>query len=330
MKSLSFESKLGYALTEPHYPELGIEFDSDALRLIVVRSEKGRPAVVHIDSEPLPQGAVEITAFKPNILSLEAVASALKNLWSRNPHKSNRACLLIQDRSALAFNVAMEHSARSATECLELLRFKLKKNVPFRIEDAQISYFTPQGANDYSGINLWVLVMNHAVLHQYEQLLETAIDAEIGLVDLSTLGLINLSHPTIKAQALQDKDILYVNLSHDYVSLAITQKSRLTSFRTRPLEGAVSRFEAAMDEIHPTIMYYQDKLVGAGFAGVYVHAPEHAEELYQAIQANAEVAPSPFLLDTYAASRFDPSKPAFLRPFAPLAGSLLSRMESFR
>ncbi|HSP05889.1 MAG TPA: hypothetical protein VLR94_01870, partial [Acidobacteriota bacterium] len=212
---------------------------------------------------------------------------------------------------------------------MELIRFKLKKNVPFRMEEAQVTYFAPRGTPDYSSAHLWVVVVNHALLNQYEQFVQSALDVEVGLVDLTTLGLMNLAHPAIRARGLSDRDILYVNLNQDYLSLAISQKSNLTSFRTRPLDAVASRVEAAMEEVHPTVMYYQDKLAGEGFAFAFVHAPDNTEELCAAIESLTGITPLAFPMDSFTAARFDPSHAASLRGFAPLAGFLLSRTVEF-
>lgn len=329
MKGVSFGEKIRHALVEPHFPGVGIEFNSDCLRLVSVRADKGKLSVMQVDSEKLPEGAVEITPFKANIHSLDGVSVALKSLWSRNNQKSSRVCLMLQDRSALVFNMAMEHAAKNSAECLELIKFKLKKSVPFRLEDAQVNYFTAAGTVDHSATNLWVLVLNHAVLHQYEQFVQSVLDVEVGLIDLASFGVMNLAHSTIRSRGLAEKDVLFVNLNHDYLSLAITQKSRLTSFRTRPLDAASSSVEAAMEEIHPTVMYYQDKLAGGGFACAFVHAPENPEELCATIESKTSINAVPVSIEPYTASRFDSSNPGFLRGYSPLAGMLLSRMVEF-
>lgn len=330
MKGASFTDKLKYALRAPHYSPVGIEFNSDCLRLVVVRSEAGKLSLSHLDSEPLPHGALEINPFKPNIHSMDAVTNALKNLWLRNTQKASRVCLLLQDRCALVFNLAMEHAAKSHAECVELIRFKLKKSIPFRLEDAQISYFDSAGMLDYSSRNLWVFVLNHALLHQYEQFLQSVLDVDVGLVDLASMGVMNLAHPAIRTNGFSEKDVLFIHLNNDYLSLAITQKSRLTSFRTRPLENVSVPVEAAMEEIHPTVMYYQDKLSGQGLATAFVHAPpENLEELCTEIQSSTGISAVSVSVEPYSASRFHSNSSGSLRSFAPLAGMLLSRMVEF-
>jgi type IV pilus assembly protein PilM len=329
MTTASFGEKVKYEMMEPHYSSIGIEFNSESVRLAVVRADRGKPVVLHLDSEKLPEGAMEINPFKANIHALEPVAAALKNLWARNSYKASRVCLMLQDRSALVFNLAMEHAAKNHGECLDLIRFKLKKNVPFRLEEAQISYFNSAGSMDYSSLNLWVLVLNHALLHQYEQFVQSALDVEVGLVDLASLGMMNLAHPGIRSRGLADKDLIFVNLNPDYLSLAITQKSNLTSFRTRPLDAGVSAVEAAMEEIHPTVMYYHDKLAGEALTGAFVHSVENLEDLCAQIESRTQIPALPVSIEPYAGGRFDSSQPEYLRGYAPLAGMLLSRMVEF-
>ncbi len=96
-------------------------------------------------------------SFKPNIHALEPVANSLKTLWSRNHFKSSRICLLLQDRCALQFQVNMEHPSTSQEECMDLLKFKLKKSIPFRIEEARINFWNPSGVPDFRATSLWRL-----------------------------------------------------------------------------------------------------------------------------------------------------------------------------
>ena len=239
-----------HLLTEPVYPNVGIEINSDCIRLATVTPRKGRIQVDHMDSIAIPPDSVQINPFKPNILESEPVSAALKSLWSRNRNRPPKICLLLQDRTALAFQLSLETTPSSEKECLELIRFKLKKNVPFRVEDARIGYFIDSGTHDFHSANLWVTVMNPQVLHQYEELIHATLGAECGLVDLATFNLMNLAHAEIHSQGWENEDHLYVNLNRNYISLAITQKEKLMFFRSRELERHNGIIEEALAEIH--------------------------------------------------------------------------------
>jgi type IV pilus assembly protein PilM len=330
MARISFSDKLKYLLIEPHFPNTGIELNSDAIRLAILTTQNGKVSVQHLDAEKLPPGAIEITPFKANVHSLQPVAEALQNLWSRNRTKDSRVCVLLQDRSALTFNVVLEHAATSAQECLDLIRFKLKKSVPFRIEDAHITYFDAAGNPGHSNPNLWVTIINHAVLHQYEQIIQSALGSECGLVDLCTFNLMNLAQTYVSSEGLNNSDLLYVNLNHDYVSIAITQKSKLMFYRSRPLTKENGVIEEALQEIHPTTMFYVDKLAGQQLERVFVYAVDGVEELRDRVQDQLALRVDPIGIEPFIGTRFDLSNPNPLRSFAPLVGLLASRKLEFK
>jgi|GEM_PF-3355020 len=320
MPRQSLLSKWKRMITEPAYPNVGIEINSDCVRLAAVNVQGGKIQVEHLDSVPLPSSAVQITPFKPNILELEPVAEALKDLWMRARQRTPKVCLLLQDRSALAFSVMLEAPPENREECVELLRFKLKKSIPFRVEEAQISYFLDSGVPDYRSSNLWVTVMNAHVLQQYEEIIRATTGSDCGLVDLSTFNLMNLAHSEIYNQHWQGEDHLYINLNRDYISLAITQRDRLVFYRSREMTYQNGVFEEAMEEIHPAMMFYQDKLSGSGFAHAFVYALEGGEELCRALEQTHRI--KGIILNPAVSHRE-------AKPFAPLLGLLMCRKPEF-
>ncbi len=329
MAQVLFAERLQHLLVSPQYPDVGIEFSSDCIRLAISGTQKGKPVLIHLDQEPLPAGALDVNPFKPNIQSIEAVANALKLLWNRSKVKPSRICLLLQDRAALTFHVTLEHPAKSPADCLELIRFKLKKSVPFRIEDSQLTYFTASGTQDYSAAAHWTVVLNQQVLHQYEQFVQSTIGAECGLVDLATFNFMNLAHGAIRDGGLSDQDVFYVNLGRDSISVAISQKQDLMFFRSRALDSTSDRWQQALEEIHPAMLYYVDKLGGQTLACAFVHSEDNAEQLSAEVEKRFGVRSSTLKLETYSGLRFDTSNSITMEPFVPLAGLLISRRVDF-
>ena len=316
MAKRSFVETWKHLLTEPVYPNVGLEINSDSVRLASVSVRKAKVEVDHLDSVPLPADAVQINPFKPNIVEIQPVTEALQTLWTRNRNRSPKVCLLLQDRTALAFQLTMESVPDNHQDCIEVIRFKLKKNIPFRIEDARIQYFVDSGQAEFRSSNLWVTVMNSQVLHQYEEFVRAAIGSECGLVDLCTFNLMNLAHAEIRANNWEQEDHLYVNLNRDYISLAITQKEKLMFFRSRELERQNGVLDEAMAEIHPTLMFYQDKLGGSRFSRAFVYSLERPAELSRALEQTHNM--KTIVLNPVTTSRESST-------FAPLLGLLMSR-----
>lgn len=329
MAKATVRDRLKHLLLEPHYPDVGIEFNSDAIRLAVSQVEKGKPGIVHIDSEPLPAGCMDINPLRPNIVHMEPAADALRALWSRNRFKNGKVCLLLQDRAAVTSQVTLEHGAKTPQECMDLLRFKLKKSLPFRMEEAIVSFFNPEGVPVHGSSLLWASVIHNTVLHQYEQFVGSTIDTECGLVDLSTFNTINLAHAHIRKSGAQESDLLFVNLNQGYISIAITQKGRLSFFRNRTMEKAQGAASEALAEIHPTTMYYLDKLGGEKLSGACVYAVDEGEELCTKMEQEFGIPAFLLSIDEFSGTRFDASNRHLLQSFVPLAGMLLSKKVEF-
>jgi len=330
MAKTNLTDRLKHWLVEPHYPNIGIEFNSDCIRLAVVSSENGNMKVQHLDAEVLPAGALEVNPFKPNIVSLEPVSDALRRLWARNRWKDSRICLLIQDRSALAFQVTLDQPPSNRQECSDLIRFKLKRNVPFRIEESQLSYFTPSGIPDYSARSLWVTVIHHPVLHQYEQFVNSVIEVECGLVDFSTFNLMNLNHAQLKSSGAQEQDLLYVNLNRDYVSIAITQNDKLAFYRSRALEGQTAPRDEALSEIYPTTLFYVDKLRGKGLARAFIYAVEDSDLLAGKVEETLLLKSSVLSAGSSGSLIVDSPNQKWAGSFTPLIGLIASRKVEYQ
>ena len=97
-------------------------------------------------------------------------------------------------------------------------------------------------------------------VREYESVCEE-IGIEAGLVDLATIGVVNLF---LSAGPAASGDWLIVHMRPEYTSIVILRREDVIFFRNRP-EGDE---EALQDVVHQTAMYYQDRLGGKGFSRV--------------------------------------------------------------
>jgi len=168
------------------------------------------------------------------------------------------------------------------------------------------------------------------VLHQYEQLINSTIEAECGLVDLSSFNLMNLAHVEIKQANLQNQDVLFVNLNRDYISIAITQGGALMFYRNRPLERQNGLMEEALAEIHPTAMYYVDKLEGKGLARAFIYSVDDPAGLARNVQRALSLPAVVISPQGVLQPRHELGGPETLNSYAPLLGLILSRKVEFQ
>jgi hypothetical protein len=134
----------------------------------------------------------------------------------------------------------------------------VRKSVPFRVEDAQITWADGQSF-DNGGREFLVALARRDVIAQYEAAVAAA-GAHAGVVDLASFNLVNL----LLASGDQRRDWLLVHLAADYITLAIVRSGQVIFYRHRDAEGE----ESLADLVHQTSMYYEDRLAGRGFGRV--------------------------------------------------------------
>ena len=312
----------------PPRPLVGVEIGAG--RVTVVRlGGAGMPApVAGFAVEPLPPGAVVPALNAANVTDAGAVTDALQRALERAGGRGGRAALVVPDGVAKVSLLRFEKVPARAADLAELIRWQVRKAVPFQINDAQIAWIPGAPAED--GREFVVSIARRDVIQEYEAAAHAA-GLQPGVVDLATFNLVNAALATGPAPA---GDWMVVHLAGDYLTLIVLRGEAVIFYRHR---GAGDDGSLA-DVVHQTAMYYEDRLRGTGFARVVLTGPgtvpasDRAEtpqaeteavrrELEQRLRVRVELLdPSPAiaLTDRIAAT------PSLLDTLAPVVG-LLSR-----
>src|ERR1700680_1852863 len=139
--------------------------------------------------EPLPPGAIGATAVETNLLDPAAVRNAVNKVFSRLQARKQDAALLVPDAVIRVFVLHFDVFPRSASEALPLLRWRLKKSVPFEAEETVISFMRQAPRED--GVDVVTALARLRILREYEQLVES-VGMSPGVVMSSTLAALPL------------------------------------------------------------------------------------------------------------------------------------------
>ena len=240
--------------------QTSIEVACDRLTAVsLYRDSKGLCATVV--SESLPLGLLTPDLNTTNIADPKALAELLGGVLGRLPSKPNKIALVIPDSVAKVSLVSLEEVPSKAAELDELVRWKLGKSAPFRMEDAQVAY--DEGTlTEMGGREFMVSIVRRDILEEYEAMCVRA-GAHPGVVDLSGFSVINAILSVGKALL---GDWLLVYVACGYCSVAVMQKHRLVMFRHKISKGV----DGLVDLVHQTSMYYQDRIAGGGLNQVYL------------------------------------------------------------
>jgi len=259
----------------PAYPPVAVEIDRGQLTLVrVTPRRRSKPLLEAFRIQPAPEHAVGTTIFRPNLGSLDELTRQAKELFKTSGTKPGRVSLILPDNLAKVSIVTLPERPATRKLLREMLRFKLRRSVPFRLEEAVISSWALPGPGPE--LHLLVAVMLRLVVDQYEAAFEAA-GARPGLVDLCTPSLFNLVRPDLSKAMATGADAALLNCTRNYFTLMIVRADRVVFFRCKTYAGgeeedASGRLAVMGRELSSSFSYYTEKLGGVGVGTVFVRA----------------------------------------------------------
>jgi type IV pilus assembly protein PilM len=215
--------------------------------------------------EPLPPGAIKPSAVDTNVSNPVEVRSALERVFARVHAKTRDVALFLPDPVIRVFVLHFDVFPRGVNEALPLLRWRVKKSVPFEADETVISYMRQAPRED--GVDVVTALARLRVVREYEQLLES-LGVSPGVVMSSTLAALPLLNDR--------KPALLARVAGKAMTAAIVREGLLCGYRCVDLPADETDItpQALLDEIYPLTAYYQDSwhegigMVGlAGLAG---------------------------------------------------------------
>jgi type IV pilus assembly protein PilM len=199
--------------------------------------------------ETLPPGALVPSAIETNIANAIAVKAAVAGVSKTLKLKDEDGALLVPDPVIRVFVQHFDDFPRSAEEAVPMLRWKLKKSVPFEVDETLLSYMRQPSRGE--GIDVVTAIARLRIIKEYEALLEPQ-GVRAGVVLSSTLAAISL---------LEDsKPTLLARLSGTSLTTAIVREGVLAGYRCTELPTTAAEVTPNMllEEVYPLAAYYQD------------------------------------------------------------------------
>lgn len=199
--------------------------------------------------EELPKGALVPSAIEANFTNAAAVKAAVRTVCETLDAKNEDAALLVPDPVIRVFVQHFEEFPRSSEEALPMLRWKLKKSVPFEVEETLLSYMRQPARAE--GVDIVTAIARLRIIKEYESALEEA-SIRPGVVLSTTLSAISLLE--------DEKPNLLARVSGIALTTAIVREGVLAGYRCTELPVHTEDLtpQLLLEEIYPLAAYYQD------------------------------------------------------------------------
>lgn len=226
-------------------PSLACEIAAD--RVLAARvSDAGRMVEVGTARE-LGPGAVVPDLMESNLRDKSAVTQAIQSVMETVGSRSHDVIGILPDTAVRVVLLDFEALPSKPDEAEAVVRFRLKKSLPFNLDDARISY---HAQTSRSGVRVVAAVVLNSVLAEYEAAF-TEAGFSPGVVMpsmLAALGAADAERPT-----------LVVKVDAHTIGVAILDQEQVLLVRTlENMRGVTITGEQLAEEVYPSVVFFQD------------------------------------------------------------------------
>ncbi len=253
--------------SNPAKPKLACEIAAD--RILVGRLSDDARSLEACAARELAPGSVIPDLVEGNLRQREAVTEAVQSALSSVAGRSHDVIAIVPDAAVRVVLLEFDTLPADAEEAAGVVRFRMKKSLPFDVEKARVSYHSQKTAE---GVRVVAAVALASVVEDYEAAIRHA-GFSPGVVlpsMLAALGAAEARRPT-----------LVVKVDARTTSLAILNVDQLQLFRTlENTRGVTITGDQLAEEVYPSVVFFQDtyhlnieKIFVAGLADTSSAAP---------------------------------------------------------
>jgi type IV pilus assembly protein PilM len=232
-------------LTSRSKPKLACEIAPD--RVLAGRVAENGGIVEMCASHELAPGSVVPDLIEANLRERTSVYETIRETLESVGGRSRDVVAVLPDAAVRVALLDFEELPPNREEAEGVVRFRLKKSLPFDVDKAKVSYQAQPSTN---GVRVIAAVALSSVVEDYEAAFrEAGYSPGIVLPSmLAALGAADAQRPT-----------LVVKVDARTTSIAILENEQLLLFRTlENTRGVTITGEQLAEEVYPSVVFFQD------------------------------------------------------------------------
>jgi type IV pilus assembly protein PilM len=235
--------------------------------VITARTSRNSQLLDMITSRRLPDGALKPGMGEKNVLDAAALATAISGALASVGGNARDVIAILPDAAIRVLLLEFETLPGKPLEAEGVVRFRLKKALPFDVEHAALSYESRRVGNS---VQVVAAISPKEVVEEYESAFRAA-GYSAGVVlpsSLAALGMIEGQKPT-----------LMLKVDPHSITVAAAEQEQLRLMRTldNPHGENVSATELA-EAVLPSIMFFEDTF-GTGIEKIFVTGMASIQEV---------------------------------------------------
>jgi type IV pilus assembly protein PilM len=298
---------------------LGVEISPSGVAFALLGGSANAPRLERVSSAPLAPGSVRTSLREANIIDPDSFIDALRSAHNLLIYKGTRFSVTLPDSVGHVMMLDVEGRFKSRAEGVDIIRWKLKKSLPFDISDTHLDY-QQLCVRDNGDMALMVALVSRAVITQYEEQIMAAGFTPVR-IDFNSF---NLYRAFENRLAPQD-DVTLVSFYDNTLSIMAFSDGVLEFQRVKDIPGSQGVDSRVYMEINSSLRVYRDRFPDRSVKSVSCIAPPDVARDFCGMVAEA-AGFEPALLEIKSVVRPSDSAPAdqeSLFPFTTAVGAAL-------
>jgi type IV pilus assembly protein PilM len=226
-------------------PKLACEIAAD--RVLAGRVIDDATGLEMCAARGLAPGSVVPDLVEGNLRQRDAVRGGIQSVLGGISGRTHDVIAIVPDAAVRVMLVEFDTLPSDKEEALGVVRFRLKKSLPFDVDKAKVSYHAQKVGDE---VKVVAAVALASVMDEYEAVFRDA-GFNPGVVVPSTLAALGA--------AQGKRPTLVIKVDAHTTSIAILNDDQLQLFRTlENARGVTITGEQLAEEVYPSVVFFQD------------------------------------------------------------------------
>jgi len=246
---------------------LGVEISPSGVAFALLSGSAAAPRLERVSYRSFTPGTIRVSLREQNILDPAGFTSQVKDAHNTLLYRGNRLSVTLPDTVGRIMLLDVEGRFKSRTEGLDIIRWKLKKSLPFDVADTHLDY-QQLTVRENGSLALLVALVSRSVIGQYEELLASAgfLPARI---DFNIFNLFRIFER--RMSFLEDGAL--VSFFDGILGIMIFSEGIPEFIRIKDLSGVVAVDSRVYMEINSSFLVYHERFPDRVLTHVACFAP---------------------------------------------------------
>ena len=248
-------------------PRVACEITAE--RVAAARINEGGNNLEAATASTLAPGLLVPGLQQTNVVEREKLVAAVRDLLAAVAGRLRDVCLVLPDSTTRVMLLDFDTLPDKREDADAVVRFRLKKSLPFEVEQSAVSFERQGGGNQ---IRVIAAVTPRHILDEYESVIREA-GYNPGTVlpsMLASLGLVDATRPT-----------MVIKVEQGTTTFAIVDQDQLLLYRSLDNGGTGVTGESLVDDVNTSLVYFEDRY-GVNVERVLVTGVQNPQQLQDA------------------------------------------------